>query len=59
MLVFHASGTDRDIAEKIVEISVVFGIEHLIRTGKTCILKRLDMKLPYGHDTFEHIRIEQ
>ena len=55
LLVLDRSGADRDIAEDVIEIAVVLGIEHLIRAGEAGLLQGADMHGADRDDALEHI----
>ena len=45
LLVFNRSCAYGNIGKQIVKIAVIFGIEHLVRTGETGFVQRAHMKL--------------
>ena len=55
MLVFDGAGADRDIAEQIGEVAVVFRIEHLIRAGKAGFGQSAHMKFADRADPVKDI----
>ena len=55
LLVLHAAGAHRHIAQKVVQVLVVFRIEHLVRADKSRLLDRAHMELPGGNNALEEV----
>ena len=56
LLVFYGPGADGHVGKQIVEIFIVFRIEHFIGTGQSDIADDAHVELSGGDDAFEHIR---
>ena len=56
LLVLHGPGSDRHIGKEIIQIFVVFRIQHLIGAGQTGLLDHAHMELSGGDNASEHIR---
>ena len=55
LLVLHAAGADRHIAQKVVQIFVVLRIEHLVRAYKSCLLHRAHVQFACSDDPLKEI----
>ena len=57
LLIFNRASAYGNVGYKIGEISVVFGIKHLVGAGKSRFGKGSHMKFSDGNHTLEHIGI--
>ena len=54
-LVLHRAGADRDVAQEVREVAVVFRVEHLFRAGEAGLANDGGMHFPDRDDAGEHV----
>ena len=47
--------TDSNITDKVIEVTMVIGVEHFVRTSEACFAERTHMKLTNGDDTLDKV----
>ena len=55
LLILDRASADSNIRQKIGQITVVFRVEHFVRTGKSRLLDSLCMKASYLDKSLKHI----
>ena len=56
-LVFHRAGTHGNIGHNVRKVTQVFGIEHLVRSGKAGFLQYAHVHMADGQNSLQHIRL--
>ena len=57
LLIFNRSRADSNIRKQVGKITVIVGIEHLVRRRETVVTQRAHVKLTDRDNTLEHIGV--
>ena len=55
LLVFHRAGAHSHVAENVVQVTVVFRVEHLVRAGEARFADGADVQFAYGDEPLHHV----
>ena len=56
LLVLDGTRAYGDVGQQVVEVLMIFRIEHFLRAGKACLVQGAHVELADGDDTLEQIR---
>ena len=57
LLVLHGTGAHGHVRQQVVQIAMVFRVEHLVRAAESVIQKRAEVELPDGDHALNQIRV--